>query len=90
MDINMVRDVNNSYVYETNNKKENKESQECASQQYDGRYNPYLCNVPPAQLYQNVQSLKDNQPRKVEPIVRQTKYQNLEVEEQYKKIDTWA
>lgn len=87
MDINTIRDINNDYVYNNKNKEDNQK--EYASQEYDGRYNPYFYNSTPAQLYRNIQSLKDNPQRKVEPILRQTKYQNLEIEEQYKKIDTW-
>ncbi len=79
MDIHMDRDSNNSYIYDPKNR---------TTENYDGRYNNAVNKNINAEKYNQIENI--NKERKVEPIYKKTKIQNLEQEIQYKKIDIWV
>ena len=76
MDIQMEKDVNNSYIYSP---KKN------TTENYDGRYNNFTNQTDKYNQVKNV-----NKKRKVEPIYKKTNTPNLEQEIKYKKIDIWV
>jgi hypothetical protein len=91
MDIKEVSVINKVYANTFQNN-DVKEEQENSSKQYDGRYNnnfsQSLSQSKGIKSYEIVNSFKNA--RKVEAMTKSNKYNDLETEEKYKRVDILA